>query len=227
MLVQYFPDAVDAHTNLIDVWATLEAKAGHADEARDACWAPLLQNRAVQVRRDLQKRYAWWEVQWGSIAKLREFYREMLGRKRGAPPVAARRDAAAAWVRAEERYGGVREEVEARRALLALSVALGGAGDEGGAERQGGAHEDGGQDSGKRKHGAAAETGQEKAPKRAKVGDVEGQRGGEGAASAGGGGAASKATEERAYDDTLTVFVKHLHERVTEADLKELFPVRI
>eukprot|EP00892_Ulva_mutabilis_P011035 jgi/Ulvmu1/8303/UM042_0008.1 len=229
LLVQYFPDAVDAHANLTDTWATLEAKSGRADEARAVCWAPLLQSRAAQVRWDLQKRYAWWEVQWGSIAKLREFYRELLARKRGALPAAARRGAAAAWVHAEERYGGIREEMEARRALHALTVAVGVAGEGEGEERRPGAAEQGAGEGGKRKHGATAEAGQgqgqgeDQVAKRAKGAAASGAGDGVGSGKGEAGKPADAAKAERTYDDTLTVFVKHLHERVTEADLKDLF----
>lgn len=213
LLTQYFPDAVDAHAALVDVWATLEAKAGKADEARELCWAPLLRRKGGGGRRGAEKRYAWWEVQWGGIGKLREHYREVLGRKRGGP-AEARREAAAAWVRAEERYGGVREEMEARRALHALSVSGGDGGDAGGGDSGGG----------KRKLGDTGD-GEGQEVKRAKTGAAE-----VGVAAGGGGGAAAAVArttdDQRAYDDRLTVFVKHLHERVTEADLKTLFEVR-
>ena len=211
LLVTYFPDAVDAHAKLVDVWATLEAKAGHADEARELCWVPLLQTRGM--RQDLQKRYAWWEVQWGTIAKLREYYRELLGRKRGRLPADGRREAALAWVRAEERFGGVREEMEARRAVHALAAAEG---DEG---QKDAVREEASRDGEKRKHSGGAETGG--AAKRAKTGAGAGAEiGGKGDAAGGHEAAAAKQ-----YDDRHTVFVKHLHASVTEADLRDLVEV--
>lgn len=217
LLTKYFPDAADAHAALVDVWATLEAKAGKADEARELCWAPLVRKKGGGGRRSAEKRYAWWEVQWGEIGKLREHYREVLGRKRGGP-VEARREAAAAWVRAEERFGGVREEMEARRALHALAATGGGdGGDAGGGDVDGG----------KRKLGDTGDEGQE--AKRVKTGVAGGDAkaaGGGSKATGGDGAAAGKADELRVYDDRFTVFVKHLHERVTEADLKSLFEVR-
>lgn len=216
LLTQYFPDAVEAHTALTDVWATLEAKAGNATEARELCWRPLLQAKSAQARRDVHKRYAWWEVQWGAIASLREHYREVLGRKRGGLPAEARREAAVAWVRAEERYGGVREEMEARRALHALSA--GAAGGDDAAATSGKAEGE------KRKHGGSTDGADGQGAKRAKTGDAGGAGG---AAAAGGGAAAEAAVAQREYDDRFTVFVKHLHEQVTEADLKTLFEVRI
>lgn len=122
LISSYFPEAIDVHCNVVDLWASLEARHGATNEARELAWKPLLSRADTQQRRDVHKKYGWWEVQWGSIPTLREFYEWLLSRKKNVLPAAQRVDVAQNWVNAEERFGDIAHEMQARRMLTMLRV---------------------------------------------------------------------------------------------------------
>ncbi|NJO31998.1 MAG: hypothetical protein HC869_01530, partial [Rhodospirillales bacterium] len=59
-------------------------------------------------------------MQWGSIEKLREFYESLLSRKKNVLAVEQKVEVAHNWVSAEERFGQIEHEMQARRLLSLL-----------------------------------------------------------------------------------------------------------
>lgn len=118
----YFPEAIDVHANVVDLWASLEARLGSPEEARALAWVPFLARPETQQRRDVHKKYGWWEVQWGSIEKLREFYEGLLSRKKNVLAIDQKVEVAQNWVSAEERFGAIMHEMQARRLLSTFRV---------------------------------------------------------------------------------------------------------
>jgi hypothetical protein len=122
MVSGYFPEAIDVHANVVDLWASLEARLGCPDEARTLAWMPFLARPDTQLHRIAHKKYGWWEVQWGSIEKLREFYESLLSRKKNVLAVDQKVEVAQNWVSAEERSGDIVHEMHARRRLSSLQM---------------------------------------------------------------------------------------------------------
>jgi predicted enzyme related to lactoylglutathione lyase len=242
LLSGYFPEALEAHASVVDLWATLEAQEGHVNEGRTLAWEPFLARPDVLLRRDFQKKYAWWEVHWGRMEKLREFYGELMGRKKHVMPLEARVDAARAWVSAEERFGLIVHEMHARRLLSSLQAQVAAAADAQQKRPEQGTRKRARADDGRERRppGAEAKKKQHRTDRAAAAEDsalakdakdsqdakdaVDTEHA-SGTPRKGASTAHADAAGERIYTEKCTVFVKNLPLDVTEQELQELFEV--